>query len=243
MTQWALVTGAAKRIGREIAIKLHSSGYNIIIHYGVSAEEAKSLCQKLNKIREHSCVTAQANLSTEAGINTLVEAATQFKLSILINNASEFYPTPLADTQFKDSQRLLAVNLLAPYFLAQRLFPLLSKSNGAIINLLDIHGQKPLKDHGLYSISKAALQMATLSLAQEMGPGVRVNGIAPGAILWPENSHNDAQETIIKQIPLAKCGSPADIANTVQFLVDSHYISGQIIAIDGGRTAIGYMGA
>ncbi|MEI6859006.1 MAG: SDR family oxidoreductase [Shewanella sp.] len=242
MTQWALVTGAAKRIGREITIKLHSSGYNIIIHYGASVEEAKSLCHELNIRRENSCISAQANLSTEEGINTLAETAAKFNLSIIINNASEFYPTPLADTQFKDCQRLLNVNLLAPYFLAQRLFPLLNKNNGTIINLLDIHGQKPLKGHGLYSISKAGLQMATLSLAQEMGPNVRVNGIAPGAILWPANGHNDAQKSIIKQIPLAKCGSPVDIANTVQFLIDSNYISGQIITIDGGRTATGYMG-
>ena len=243
MKQWALVTGAAKRIGREIAIKLHSNGYNIIIHYGASAEEAKSLCHELNRTREHSCITAQADLSIEEGINKLISTASQVNLSIIINNASEFYPTPLLNTQFSDCQRLFTVNLLAPYFLAQQLSPLLSKNNGSIINLLDIHGLKPLKEHGIYSISKAALQMATLSLAQEMAPDIRVNGIAPGAILWPENSHNDAQETIIKQIPLAKLGSPADIANTVQFLVDSSYISGQIIAIDGGRTATGYMGA
>ena len=243
MKQWALVTGAAKRIGREIAIKLHSSGYNVIIHYGASAEEARSLCDELNRTREDSCITAQADLSTEEGINDLVKVATGCKLSILINNASEFYPTPLQDTQFHDCQRLLTVNLLAPYFLAQKLSSLLSRNNGTIINLLAIHGQNPLKDHGMYSISKAALQMATLSLAQEMGPDIRVNGIAPGVILWPENSQNDAEESIIKQIPLAKCGSPADIANTVQFLVDSSYISGQIIAIDGGRTATGYMGA
>lgn len=243
MNQWALVTGAAKRIGRAIAMKLHSSGYNIIIHYGASADAACSLCDELNQVRQDSCVTIQADLSTEEGINDLVKLATSFKLSILINNASQFYPTPLQETQLNDCQRLLVINLLAPYFLAQKLSPLLSKNNGTIINLLDIHGQKPLKDHGIYSISKAGLQMATLSLAQELGPNVRVNGIAPGAILWPENSQNNAQESIIKQIPLAKCGSPADIANTVQFLVDSHYISGQIIAIDGGRTATGYMGA
>ncbi|BAJ02276.1 pteridine reductase [Shewanella violacea] len=243
MQQWALVTGAAKRIGREIAIKLHSSGYNVIIHYATSADLAQSLCNELNQIRENSCVTVQAYLSTEEGINKLVKAAAKETLSIVINNASEFYRTPLNDTQFKDSQHLLTVNLLAPYYIAQKLYPTLRENKGIIINLLDIHGQKPLKEHGLYSISKAALQMATLSLAQEMGPDVRVNGIAPGAILWPENSHCDAQESIIKQIPLAKCGSPADIANTVQFLVDSPYISGQIIAIDGGRTATGYQGA
>lgn len=243
MTDWALVTGAAKRIGREITMKLHASGYNILLHYARSEHEATLLSEKLNNLRTGSCVLVQAELSDEQAILSLAKRANTFPISILVNNASAFYPTPLATTTFVSSQTILSINLLAPYLLSQQLSATLAKHHGVIINLIDIHGQKPLKEHGMYSISKAALQMATLSLAQELGPEIRVNGISPGAIMWPENSHNDSQESIIKQIPLNRCGSPTDIADTVQFLVDSQYISGQIIAVDGGRTATGYQGA
>ncbi|QFU22751.1 pteridine reductase [Shewanella eurypsychrophilus] len=243
MESWALVTGGAKRIGRVIARKLHSNGYKVLIHYSNSHSEAQSLCNEFNRLRENSSVIVQAELSNELGIMQLAQRAADYPLAVLVNNASAFYPMPLEAANFNDCQRLLSINLLAPYLLAQQLATSLSKHQGTIINLLDIHGTKPLKDHGLYSISKAALQMATLSLAQELGPEIRVNGVAPGAIIWPENSKNGAQDSIIKQIPLARCGAPSDIADTVQFLVDSHYISGQIIAVDGGRTVTGYLGA
>lgn len=243
MTNWALVTGAAHRIGRDIAIMLHNKGYNVLIHYANSHLAAQALCDELNKQRVNSSVIVQAELSTEQGIEQLASFAANYPVSILINNASSFYPTPLESLNFVDSQKLLTVNLLAPYFLAQKLSASLRTHQGSIINLLDIHGVKPLKNHGLYSISKAGLQMATLSLSQELGPDVRVNGIAPGAILWPENSQTSVQDSIIREIPLNKLGSTADITNTVRFLIDSHYITGQVITVDGGRTAVGYQGA
>ncbi|WP_041415966.1 pteridine reductase [Shewanella halifaxensis] len=245
MTTWALVTGAAKRIGLAIATQLHDDGYNIVIHYGQSVNEAQALCDKLNTKRAGSAIMTQANLAQADAVNQLVSQikSSQLSLSVLINNAASFTPTPTAEATFAQAQQLLATNLITPYLLSEALSPLLARHNGCIINLLDIHGRRPLKDHGLYSISKAALEMATLSLAQELAPDVRVNGVSPGAILWPEQSDKQSQQAVLSAIPLAKLGHPEDIAKLVSHLVSSSYISGQVIAVDGGRSAVGFMGA
>ncbi|ACJ29203.1 Short-chain dehydrogenase/reductase SDR [Shewanella piezotolerans WP3] len=245
MDKWTLITGAAKRIGKGIAKQLHAEGYNIIIHYSNSFDDATRLQSSLNKIRPYSAKIMQAEFSNQVELERFMEALKKQNLpiSVLINNAAEFYATPLSNTDYQTAQQLLATNLLAPYFLAEQLAPTLKEHNGCIINLIDIHAKRPLKDHGLYSISKAALEMATLSLAQELAPDIRVNGVAPGAILWPENSDDDSQQQVLKEIPLAKLGQAEDIANLVSHLVSAPYISGQIIAVDGGRSAVGFTGA
>lgn len=245
MTTWALVTGAAKRIGHGIATQLHDDGYNIVIHYGQSIDEAQALCDTLNAKRADSAIMMQANLGNSDAIDTLIGQINSagISLSVLINNASCFYPTPIGKASFTQAQQLLATNLIAPYLLAEKLSPLLEANNGCIVNLLDIHGKRPLKDHGLYSISKAALEMATLSLAQELAPNIRVNGVSPGAILWPEQSSDQSQQTVLSAIPLAKLGQVNDIAKLISHLVSAPYISGQVIAVDGGRSAVGFMGA
>ncbi|MCL1137227.1 pteridine reductase [Shewanella pneumatophori] len=245
MATWALVTGAAKRIGLAIVSQLHSDGYNIIIHYGNSANEATQLKNKLNKLRPNSAETIQANLAEPTAVSKLAQdiLSSNIQLSVLVNNASSFYPTPIGNTDFAQAQQLLTTNLLSPYLLAEQLRSLLSLHHGCIINMLDIHGKRPLKDHGLYSISKAALEMATLSLAQELAPSIRVNGVAPGAILWPEQSLEASQQAVLDAIPLAKLGQAEDIAKLISHLISAPYISGQIIAVDGGRSAVGYKGA
>ncbi|MGS0681609.1 pteridine reductase [Shewanella sp. 125m-7] len=245
MTTWALVTGAAKRIGYTIATHLHDEGYNIVIHYGQSEKQAQALCTQLNTKRADSAIIMQADLAQADAVNQLVSQikSSQLSLSVLVNNAASFIPTSTGETTFAQAQQLLATNLITPYLLAEALSPLLGKNNGCIINLLDIHGRRPLKDHGLYSISKAALEMATLSLAQELAPNVRVNGVSPGAILWPEQSDTLSQQAVLSAIPLAKLGQPEDIAKLICHLVSSSYISGQVIAVDGGRSAVGFMGA
>ncbi|GIU15105.1 pteridine reductase [Shewanella sp. c952] len=245
MDKWALITGAAKRIGYCIAKQLHADGLNIIVHYSKSRNEAIALQSELNHIRPNSAQIMQAELNNQFELEKFVAMlkVKSLPISILINNAAEFYPTPLGNTDYQTAQQLLATNLLAPYLLAEQLAPFLKQHSGCIINLIDIHARRPLKDHGLYSISKAALEMATLSLAQELAPDIRVNGVAPGAILWPELSNDDSQQHVLAEIPLAKLGQAEDIAKLVSHLVGAPYISGQIIAVDGGRSAVGFTGA
>lgn len=245
MEKWALVTGAAKRIGQAISQQLHQDGYNIVIHFGQSSDEAHALASEFNQKRANSAFCLQANLMKESDLTYIINTIKKkhLCLALLVNNASAFTPSPFGQTDFMQCQQTLTTNTIAPYLLAQGLFPLLSQAHGLVINLLDIHAKRPLKHHGLYSISKAALEMATLSLAQEMAPKVRVNGIAPGAILWPKNSDEHAQSDVIQAIPLARLGKSEDIAKLVSFLANAPYISGQIIAVDGGRSATGFTGA
>ena len=243
MTKWALITGGAKRIGKVIAMRLHQGGYNIALHYNNSQEDAQTLAKQFNQKRTNSCRLFQANLASEQEVNKLVEAInSQLALSTLINNASVFYPDAEI-TRWQESLDLLSSNLVAPYILAKRLSDNLANQQGCIINLVDIHGDRPLKGHGLYSISKAGLIMATRALAQELSPGVRINGISPGAILWPNDCNTDAITKVIDEIPMKRPGTPEDIAYTVDFILNSPYLNGQIIAIDGGRSATGYTGA
>lgn len=239
--QWALVTGAAKRIGACICRTLHAHGANVVVHYGNSAAAADALTAELNAMRPGSAYTVQGDLTATAAPQTLLDATLVHsggQLDILVNNASTFYPTPLADVDADNWDDLIGTNLKAPLFMAQAAAPLLRAAGGQIVNIVDIHARRPLKDHVVYGPAKAGLAMLTRSLAKDLAPEIRVNGVAPGAILWPEQGMSAAAEkSILSQIPLARTGAPEDIARTVLFLVkDAPYITGQIIAVDGGRS-------
>ncbi len=236
----ALVTGAARRIGAVIARKLHSHGADVAIHYRGSADEADALVAELNESRADSAVAFSADLTDIAAIERLAAQVTSWRdrLDVLINNASSFYPTPagtITETQWDD---LVGTNLKAPLFLSQAALPALRAAGGVIVNIVDVHSTHPLRDHPVYGPAKAGLAMLTRSLAKDLAPDVRVNGVSPGAILWPENDMpEDTKAAILKQVPLARPGDPADIAGAVLFLVrDATYVTGQIIAVDGGRS-------
>jgi len=234
----ALVTGGARRIGAAIAKGLHAAGYNLIIHYRASQSDAEVLMHSLNQQRENSAVCIQHDFDNIDSIKTFSEKTLQpwQRLDLLVNNASMFYPTPLAAATKEDWNSLFNSNLQAPYFLIQALAQSLKKSQGSIINIADIYAEKPLGNHSLYCIAKAGNVMMTKSLALELAPDIRVNGIAPGAILWPETSTNNTQQ-ILDKIPLQKLGNPDEIVNLVLFLAGkTHYITGQIISVDGGRS-------
>ena len=238
----AFITGSAKRLGRQTAITLHNAGYKVIIHCNHSRDDAAALAHTLNQQRANSAAVLQADLLDEQGWSTLAASATDCfgRLDVLVNNASSFFPTPIAQSSTAHWQDLFGSNVKAPYFLSQALAPELAKQRGAIINMVDIHAEKPLSGHSLYCMAKAALLMMTKSLALELAPTITVNGIAPGAILWPPEQSVQLSEqdkaAILRQIPLNTLGSPQDIANTVLFLVQSPYITGQILAVDGGRS-------
>lgn len=235
----ALLTGAARRIGAETARTLHAAGATVVIHYRHSSQDAETLQAELNSIRPDSCLLVQGDLLEVATLPALIAnvVAQAGRLDILVNNASSFYPTPLdtlSEQQFDD---LIGTNLKAPLFMAQAAAPHLQANQGCIINIVDIHGFRPLKGYVAYCVAKAGLLMLTQSLARELGPEVRVNGVAPGAILWPEMSENHAMHAdILAKTALHREGSPADITRTVLFLVrDADYITGQVIPVDGGR--------
>ncbi len=237
----ALVTGSAKRIGAEIVRSLHAEGARVAIHYRNSAAEAEALAARLNEARHGSAATFQADLLDTPSLAGFAQRVLDWGggLDVLVNNASSFYPTPLGDITEADWDDLIGSNLKAPLFLSQALLPALRDARGVIVNLVDIHGQRPLRNHHVYSPAKAGLAMLTRALAKDLGPEIRVNGVSPGAILWPtEGMTSDVKESILDQIPLDRAGSPADIAGCVLYLVrDAEYVSGQIIAVDGGRSA------
>mgnify|MGYP000120819272 CR=1 FL=1 len=240
----ALITGAAQRIGACIATALHNSGYRILIHYRGSAQAAQQLAKKLNQQRADSAHCIQANLDELASINSMAQQAIQQwgRIDTLINNASRFYPTPIGTATDDDWNALLNSNVKGAFFLSQALADELKKNTGSICNIIDIHAQKPLKNHTIYCIAKAGLAAMTQSLAKELAPAVRVNGVSPGAILWPEAQGQDSlsaeqKSTIIERIPLQRSGEAEDIARTVLFLTtQAPYISGQILSVDGGRS-------
>jgi pteridine reductase len=238
--RWALVTGAARRIGACLTRSLHEHNYNVAIHYRGSAGDADALAAELNAQRSGSAITVQADLLDVAQLELMVADVVRQtgRLDVLINNASTFYPTPLADVTLEQWDDLLGTNLKAPLFLSKAAAPHLRESEGVIINIVDIHSQRPLKNHPVYGPAKAALAMLTRSLARDLAPEVRVNGVSPGAILWPDEGLGEKIENVIlKQIPLKRVGEPADIARAVLFLVkDAPYITGQIIPVDGGRS-------
>lgn len=238
--QTALVTGASRRIGAAIVRRLHASGARVGIHFRHSANDAQRLRDELNEQRADSAGIFAADLLQPDAPDSLVSefVAWSGSLDVLVNNASSFYPTPIGSITEEQWNDLVGSNLKAPLFLSQAAAAHLRKDGGAIINIVDIHARRPLRDHVVYGPAKAGLEMLTRSLAKDLAPEVRVNGIAPGAILWPESGMSDeAQASILEQIPLARPGTPGDIADCVLYLVrDATYITGQIIAVDGGRS-------
>lgn len=236
----ALITGAADRIGAAIARHLHARGLDIALHYRRSQAPAQALGEALEQERADSVHLIQADLNAPQQLASIIREIEQWRgrLDLLVNNASSFYPTPLAQLTTRQWDDLMGSNLKAPFFLAAAAAPLLRANQGAIINLVDIHAERPLKDHPVYSMAKAGNAMMVKSLARELGPEVRVNGVAPGAILWPEQAMTDqVKEEILSRTALERSGAPEDIAGAVAFLaLDAPYVTGQIIAVDGGRT-------
>jgi pteridine reductase len=235
-----LVTGAARRIGAEIVRGLHAAGCRLALHYHRSEREAKLLAEELNAARSDSVRLLQADLTETGKLPELVEraAACWERLDGLVNNASAFYATPLETVTEAQWDDLMASNLKAPFFLAQAATGHLRQWEGCIINIVDVYAERPLRSYPVYSIAKAGLAALTRALAVELAPEVRVNGIAPGAILWPEQEHHaEARADILARIPLARPGSPSDIARAVRFLLEeAPYVTGQIISVDGGRS-------
>lgn len=234
----ALVTGAAKRLGAASATTLHQQGYDIIIHYHHSSQDADALAQRFNNTRKGSACALQADLNSPNEVILLAQRAIAFKnrMDLLVNNASSFYPTPIQDAKESDWHDLFNTNAKAPYFLCQQLSEELKQQQGCIINMVDIHAQRPLPNHSLYTMAKSSLVTLTKALAKELAPDIRVNAVAPGAILWPDNITKERKAQIITEIPLQRLGTPEQIAKTVLFLAQADYITGQIIAVDGGRS-------
>jgi pteridine reductase len=236
-----LVTGAARRIGATIARTLHAAGARVILHCHRSREVAERLAADLNGARPRSCAVIDADLLEPASLPRLVDAAANVwgRLDGLVNNASSFFATPLGAVGEREWNDLIGTNLRAPLLLAQAAAPRLRESKGAIVNIVDIHAERPLAGFVVYTVAKAGLAGLTRSLALELAPDVRVNGVAPGAILWPEDGrHYDPaeRERIVEQTPLARVGTPEDVAGAVKYLLfDAPFVTGQILAVDGGR--------
>lgn len=238
----ALITGGAHRIGASIARQLHGEGMNLVIHYRSSKKLAHELQDELQGQRNDSVVLVNGDLLKNGVLSNLVYETTEAfgRLDVLINNASTFYPTPIGEATEKDWDDLVGTNLRAPFFLSQAAASSLAASEGCIVNIADIYGDRPLKNHPIYSVAKAGLIMLTKSLARELGPKVRVNAIAPGVILWPEKDLDDmAKQRIVSTTPLKRSGNPDDIARTVLFMIrDAEFITGQVMAVDGGRWVV-----
>ena len=235
-----LITCGARRVGAAVVRQLHGAGANLVVHYRHSAREAQALAADLNAAREDSAATVQADLLLAEKLPELVAFATgRFGgLDILVNNASTFYPTPLGQITPAHWDDLMGSNLKAPLFLSQAAAPALRASHGLILNIVDIHALRPLRDHTVYCAAKAGLHMLTRSLAKELGPEIRVNGISPGPVLWPEHGGDgQMREKIIQRTILQRMGTPEDIARTALFFAASApFITGQILAVDGGRS-------
>ncbi|MDR9388853.1 MAG: pteridine reductase [Wenzhouxiangella sp.] len=239
-TPVAIVTGGARRIGAETVCHLHQRGLNVLIHYRASSDDALALADALNQTRPGSAHTLGADLADpDVGERLKTTALEAFgRIDLVVNNASSFYPTPVHETTHEQFEDLMVSNLQGPFVVSKACAPALSQHHGAIINLVDIHAMVPLKDHVPYVSAKAGLIMQTKALAKDLAPAVRVNGVAPGSILWPESEINDTakHEAMLAKIPLARQGEPGDIAKAVAFLgLDAPYITGQILAVDGGR--------
>ena len=235
-----LVTGAARRIGAAIARALHAAGFDLALHCRSSRAELDALRGELDAVRPDSTLALQADLADAGAAPALVaDTLRRFgRLDGLVNNASAFHPTPLGEITAADWDALFAVNARAPLLLAQAAADALRETRGAIVNLVDIYAERPLPGYGVYSMSKAALIAATRALACELAPEVRVNAIAPGAVLWPESGKEAAaREDILARTPLARAGQPAEIAGAVLWLLrDAGFVTGQVIRVDGGRT-------
>ena len=236
----ALITGAARRIGACIAETLHQRGCDVFLHYHSSSDAVDELAGRLNALRPSSATVLQADLGNMEDINRLagLVRADTGQLDLLVNNASRFYPTTVGSTSMAQWDDLMDSNLRGPYFLTQALMPELSVAGGSVVNLLDIHAVKPMPDHAVYCMAKAGLQMMTLALAKDLGPQIRVNGVAPGAILWPEQEDGlGHQQKILNRTVMGRAGRPEDIASAVVYLgLDAPYVTGQVLAVDGGRS-------
>lgn len=236
----ALVTGGARRIGAAIASRLHDSGMKLVVHYRSSESEAHALQNELNGNRGDSVILVRGDLLDVDKNRQLVSQCVQTfgRLDVIVNNASTFYPTPLGAATSVDWESLMGTNLRAPFFLVQEAAAELRKNHGCVVNMVDIHGWAPLKDHIVYSTAKAGLIALTRALAAELAPAVRVNAVAPGAILWPESDDDElAHQRIISNTPLKRTGSPEEIADAVLFLVrDARFTSGHVFPVDGGRS-------
>jgi len=238
----ALVTGAAQRIGAAIVRRLHGAGMDLVVHYRNSANAAERLASELNGVRAGSVTLLQGDLLDAATLPDLVARAqaAHGRLDVLVNNASSFYPTPFATASAAQWDELIGSNLRAPFFLAQAAAPHLAQNGGCIVNIVDIHAERPMAGYSIYSIAKAGLAMLTRALARELGPQVRVNGVAPGAILWPEPEPSADEKTrIVARSVLKRRGDPDDIARAVLFLVrDAGYVTGQVLPVDGGQAVV-----
>lgn len=237
-----LITGGAKRIGRQMAKTLHAAGHNIAVHYRSSSGAANQLVDELNGIRDNSSVSIQADLLDINAIPRLMDAVIERfgRLDVLINNASSFYPTPIELLEEEFWNDLVGSNLKAPSFMAKYAAKHLREAGGTIINIVDIHARNPMANHPIYCSAKAGLEMLTKALARDLAPAIRVNAISPGAILWPEQQSSEAEQAeILRKIPLQRLGDPTDIAQLALFLIDqADYITGQVIAVDGGRSVM-----
>lgn len=237
-TPVALITGAARRVGAVIARRLHADGFDLALHYRSSTDDMLALEQELEAARPRSVLAIRTELADPGAADTLVSAtlARFGRIDALINNASSFYPTPIGEASQDDWDLLFASNARAPFFLSQAAAPHLRACRGSIVNLVDIYAERPLAQHTLYCMAKAALLMMTLSLAKELGPEVRVNAIAPGAVLWPEGGkHDGEQQALLDKTTLKRPGRPEDVAEAIAFLLRAQYTSGQVLRVDGGR--------
>jgi pteridine reductase len=236
----ALVTGGARRVGAAIVRRLHAAGANVVLHYRGAEAEAAKLEAELNAARAKSAARVKAELLAPIAPRALVSAALESfgRLDLLVNNASSFFPVAVGAIEASHWEELVGSNLKAPLFISQEAAPHLGKHQGAIVNIVDIHAERPLKGYPLYSIAKAGLAALTRSLAVELAPAVRVNGVAPGAIAWPEDGQFEPaeRERVVATTPLARTGTPEDIAQAVHFLACAPYVTGQILAVDGGRS-------
>ena len=241
-TPVALITGAAHRLGAHTARHLHGRGWNVVIHYRSRQDQAEALADELNTLRTDSATPLQADLSRSDQIALLAEKAIAAwgRLDWLVNNASVFYPNPTEQARNQDWDTVMGTNLRAPFFLGQACLPALRESGGAIVNLIDSYSERPLPEHPLYCASKAGLASLTRSWAKDLAPEIRVNGVSPGAILWPEgNAGMDPgqQQSILDKTPLRTTGNPTDIAGAIAFLLcDAPFVTGQILSVDGGRS-------
>ena len=235
-----LVTGGARRLGAAIARRLHGAGASVLIHYRESEADAAKLEAELNAARPKSAARVKAELLAPIAPRALVAAALDSfgRLDVLVNNASTFFPVDVGQIELSHWEELIGSNLRAPLFISQEAAPELAKHSGAIVSIVDIHAERPLKGYPVYSIAKAGLAAMTRSLALELAPAVRVNGVAPGAIAWPNDGQFDSGERarVVQTTPLGRVGTPEDIAQAVHFLACAPYVTGQIVAVDGGRS-------
>jgi len=235
-----LITGGARRVGAAITRRLHAAGANVLVHYRDSDSDAAKLVAELNGVRPKSAAMVKAELLAPIAPRALLSAALDSfgRLDLLVNNASAFFPVALGAIEASHWEELVGSNLRAPLFIAQEAAAALAKHEGAIVNIVDIHAERPLKGYPVYSIAKAGLAAMTRSLALELAPRVRVNGVAPGAIAWPEDGQFDPaeRERVVATTPLGRTGTPEDIAQAVHFLACAPYVTGQILAVDGGRS-------